>query len=553
MGDPLLGSSCCARRLNGPFVPDRTSLRMAINFCPECGSKLQSGFKFCPSCGQKLPSLLEPDSSSSSPPAAPQISVTDGPVAAAQQWSSPRPVKAQQTQLRGDGKTEGPVCSVLPRLPMRRTRKCLNVTETATPLTASSKSAGAGLSPKNSLSPQKQLVRGNVEEEVEAKAEVQSSSPGLSTAAKSPKASRSPGKRQAHVNFKQEEAANASLSPSCSPKSPAAAKSRSKRMKHTPAVEPLAEGEQVTDTTGRKWKLLKLLSQSDTEIIYGVNQVTTGASSGDYKHIAKVASKDGKIFNEQNFLQRAAKPTIVKNWMKAKKMDFLGIPSCVGFGLHSDQYRFLIFPNIGQTLESVLVEGKVLSAKAVLQLSCRILDVLEYLHENEYVHADIHSANVYIDLNDRTQVYLAGYCHAFRYCPSRKHVEYREGSRTPHEGTVEFISLESHKGAGLSRRSDLQSLGYCMLSWLTGALPWSSLTDPAKVMAEKERYMTDVPGLLSQCFGRRKAPGAVQVYLSQVMSLEFTEEPKYQQLRADLLVALKKLGASLDQPIDVQV
>lgn len=26
----------------------------------------------------------------------------------------------------------------------------------------------------------------------------------------------------------------------------------------------------------------------------------------------------------------------------------------------------------------------------------------------------------------------------------------REGSRTPHEGTIEFISLDSHKGAGES-------------------------------------------------------------------------------------------------------
>lgn len=46
------------------------------------------------------------------------------------------------------------------------------------------------------------------------------------------------------------------------------------------------------------------------------------------------------------------------------------------------------------------------------------------------------------------QVTLAGYGFAFRYCPGGKHVAWREGSRTPHEGTVEFISLDSHKGTG---------------------------------------------------------------------------------------------------------
>lgn len=34
------------------------------------------------------------------------------------------------------------------------------------------------------------------------------------------------------------------------------------------AVEPRQEGEEVTDTTGKKWKLVKLLSCSPTELIY---------------------------------------------------------------------------------------------------------------------------------------------------------------------------------------------------------------------------------------------------------------------------------------------
>lgn len=32
--------------------------------------------------------------------------------------------------------------------------------------------------------------------------------------------------------------------------------------------------------------------------------------------------------------------SIVEKWIKQNKMDFLGIPSCVGFGLHADSYRF---------------------------------------------------------------------------------------------------------------------------------------------------------------------------------------------------------------------
>lgn len=335
-------------------------------------------------------------------------------------------------------------------------------------------------------------------------------------------------------------------------KSHAGVKAKTKKHKRAFAVEPLQEGEELSDTTGRKWRLVKLLGQSEPELIYTVQQTGPGTSATDC--ILKLGPKDGRIFNEQNFFQRACKPTSVDKWMKRTKMDFLGIPSCVGFGLHAEAYRFLILPSMGQTLRAGLEEGAgLLTETAGLQLAWRILDVLEFIHENEYVHADIQAENIYIQPAAHTQVYLAGYCHAFRYCPGGRHVEYREGSKTPHEGALEFISLDSHKGASPSRRSDLQALGYCLLHWLTGALPWSSLTNtPSHVAAEKQRFMEDIPGLLRHCYGQKTVSRAVQAYLTEVMCLQYDAQPDYQALRGGLQAALQLLGAGLKQPLDLQ-
>lgn len=176
------------------------------------------------------------------------------------------------------------------------------------------------------------------------------------------------------------------------------------------------------------------------------------------------------------------------------------------------------------------------------------LDVLQYIHSNEYVHADISAENIYIKQGQKSQVSLVGYCHAFRYCPGGKHVEYREASRTPHEGTVEFISLDAHKGAAPSRRSDLQSLGYCMLHWHTRLLPWIELTQPHQVATQKQRYMEDVPALLSHCFGRKSASRAFQTYLTAVMALQYTEQPDYSALKAGFTNGLVQLGASVEEP-----
>lgn len=88
---------------------------------------------------------------------------------------------------------------------------------------------------------------------------------------------------------------------------------------------------------------------------------------------------------------------------------------------------------MGQSLQSVMEEeDELLSERAVLQLACRIvsvfqtiilifvkttfpphlinvssslqLDVLQYIHSNEYVHADINAENIYIKPGQKSQV-----------------------------------------------------------------------------------------------------------------------------------------------------
>ncbi|KAK1161901.1 inactive serine/threonine-protein kinase VRK3-like isoform X1 [Acipenser oxyrinchus oxyrinchus] len=521
---------------------------MIVRFCPHCGTKIEAGFKFCPSCGVMLP---QQD---------PEETVTDSISQMAVSHASPYSASCSTGQ--------GSHIDLPPRSPLCTT-------------------------------PRKRVLFASVKEEEEKRvaessvvsksASADQSSP-LSVTSRSPlRASRCARKRPGSSRVKEKDVHSSEPvpSPSLSPPPPpppppppapklrvsretsSGHKAKGKRARRMSGIEPLSENEVLTDTSNKKWRLAKLLEQSDCGILYGAVLYTSGACSEDYKYILKLAAKDGKIFNKQNFLQRAVKPAAgnffcpcfcpVNKWRKHHKMDFLGIPTCVGFGLHADTYRFLILPNMGVTLQSIMGEnGASLSERAVLQVACRIIDVLEYIHDSEYVHADIRAANVYVDPTDLKQasgltctVHLAGYCYAFRYSPSGNHVEYRELSRTPHEGAVEFLSIDSHKGAGPSRRSDLQSLGYCMLKWMCGSLPWSDQIDnPSAVMAEKERQ-TDVKGLLEQGFGKRKTSAALRVYLDQVMALGYNENPNYEELRNGIKDALQKLGASVQDPIDV--
>ncbi|XP_060642188.2 serine/threonine-protein kinase VRK3-like [Anolis sagrei] len=337
-----------------------------------------------------------------------------------------------------------------------------------------------------------------------------------------------------------------------SPKAQTKASPRSP--KKSRSVRPLPEGQILTDLNDKHWVLRKLLAEDDSGLIYEA-EPASGACLPKQRYTLKLDWKDGMIFNEQNFLQRAAKKVTVERWKRQHSVPLLGIPECVGFGLHDDCYRFLVFPHLGRSLQSILDDcANKMTEKAVLQLAVRLLDVLEFLHENEYTHGDIAAENIYVNPADPSVVTMADYCFAFRYSPAGKHVPQREGSKTPHQGTLEFISLDSHKGAAPSRRSDLESLGYCLVKWLCGFLPWSmELANPCAVMEKKERYKSDVIKHPSFSYGWKEIPEALQGYLLQVMSLEYEEKPEYGKLRALLRSGLQRMRTDAYDTMDLRV
>lgn len=56
------------------------------------------------------------------------------------------------------------------------------------------------------------------------------------------------------------------------------------------------------------------------------------------------------------------------------------------------------------------------------------------------------------------QVYLADYGLAYRYNPEGIHKEYKENPKKGHNGTIEYTSINAHKGVGNGRLSVLETL-----------------------------------------------------------------------------------------------
>lgn len=188
--------------------------------------------------------------------------------------------------------------------------------------------------------------------------------------------------------------------------------------------------------------------------------------------------------------------------------------------------------------------GGRLKKATVLQLGQRLVDVLQYIHENEYVHADIKAANLMLGYKDPEQVYLADYGLSYRYCPDGAHKEYKENPKRCHDGTIEYTSLDAHKGLAPSRRSDLQILGFCLLHWLCGSLPWDSvLKNPTQVQEAKARLMDNLPESVQKLSVSGASTDEVAAFLLYVKTLGYQDKPEYEHLK-DVLASV--VTGSLD-------
>lgn len=68
---------------------------------------------------------------------------------------------------------------------------------------------------------------------------------------------------------------------------------------------------------------------------------------------------------------------------------------------------------------------------------------------------------------------LGGYGFAFRYSPGGRHTAYVEGSRSPHEGDLEFISMDLHKGCGKKLEKGFRTMETCLSYRQQMARRWS--------------------------------------------------------------------------------
>lgn len=142
------------------------------------------------------------------------------------------------------------------------------------------------------------------------------------------------------------------------------------------------------------------------------------------------------------------------------------------------------------------------------------------------------------------RVHIIDYGLATKFVNSNgEHKPFCCDERRAHDGTLEFTSRDAHFGAH-SRRSDLECLGYNLIYWSQGFLPWKDdklKEQPEIVHRIKGVFMTDVKEILKLLYGR-DVPKYLGEYMCYVNGLEFDQEPNYGYLKSLFEKEFIKIG-----------
>ena len=249
--------------------------------------------------------------------------------------------------------------------------------------------------------------------------------------------------------------------------------------------------------------------------------------SNKYNLIEKISEGSfGSVFKAENIRTKenvAIKFEIKMDNIKslkneAKIYQYLGkingFPQIKMFGT-MDKLNYLVIDLLGKSLSNTILEFNKLSLKTTLLIGIQIINRIKVLHETQLLHRDVKPSNFLFGFEkDINKLYLVDFGFSKRYIYNENHIQERELTKIV--GSPNFVSLNIHNHIEPSRRDDLESCIYIMLTMLLGKLVWFDKSN-----------LNDIYKLKEQIILIEEVPAFIKILLNYVRKIKFDETPDY--------------------------
>ncbi|KRX05100.1 Protein kinase-like domain [Pseudocohnilembus persalinus] len=290
-------------------------------------------------------------------------------------------------------------------------------------------------------------------------------------------------------------------------------------------------------TFGENYKLGKKLGAGAFGDIYTATDKNTNEQYAC--KVEKATSKHPQIFFEAKLY----------NYLNHDQRSDKGFPKIYHCGTEHG-YNVMIMDQLGSSLEDLFQQQKKkFSLKTVCLLAEQLIDRIEFIHSKCFLHRDIKPDNFLMGKGKKAnKVYMIDLGLAKKYIQKDgKHIPYKEHKNLT--GTARYASVNTHIGIEQARRDDLESLGYVLMYFLRGVLPWQNLKPNGNKKDKYEMIMNKKmsTSVESLCKG---FPQQFVHYFQYCKNLKFEDKPDYTYLRYLFKDIMKQYGYEHDYVYD---
>ena len=135
------------------------------------------------------------------------------------------------------------------------------------------------------------------------------------------------------------------------------------------------------------------------------------------------------------------------------------------------KFNVMVMELLGPSLENLFQKHKYqFNLNTCLLLAIQLIKCIQTMHQENIIHRCIKPANLLTSVTFKDHIYFVNFKCAKHYRQKERHIPHKTGKALI--GAPRYASINNHLGIEQSRRDDMETIGYIIINFLQGRLPW---------------------------------------------------------------------------------